>query len=92
AATANGRTRGRRRRGATIEDRAHRHEFMDLDEDGGPHPEASGQGGGRLGFVGATVTPAAGRPAGLMTLADDGRNGAPAIPLLPNNWDDSPTE
>ncbi len=65
---------------------------MDLDEDGGPHPEASGQGGGRLGFVGATVTPAAGRPAGLMTLADDGRNGAPAIPLLPNNWDDSPTE
>ncbi|ORV95438.1 hypothetical protein AWC11_00030 [Mycobacterium interjectum] len=93
AAMANGRTRGRRRRRATIEDRAHRHEFMDLDDDGGSRPEASGQGGGPLGFVGATVTPAAaGRPAGLITLADDGCNGAPAIPLLPNSWDGSAPE
>jgi PPE-repeat protein len=91
AATANERTRGRRRRGATIQDRAHRHEFMDLD-DGGPHPEASGQEGGPLGFVGATVAPAAGRPAGLITLAGDGCNGAPGIPLLPNSWDDNATE
>ncbi|SPM32198.1 Mycobacterium terramassiliense ORFan [Mycobacterium terramassiliense] len=67
---------------------------MDLDDDGGSRPEASGHGGGPLGFVGATVTPAAaaGRPAGLITLADDGCNGAPAIPLLPNSRDGSAPE
>ncbi|OBI53713.1 PPE family protein [Mycobacterium sp. E796] len=91
AAAAHDPALGRRRRRATIEDRAHRHEFIDLD-DGGPRTEASGQGGGPLGFVCATATPAASRPAGLMTLADDGRNGALAIPLLPNSWDDSATE
>ncbi|OBI18269.1 hypothetical protein A5712_02290 [Mycobacterium sp. E2327] len=92
AATVHDRAPRRRRRGATIEDRAHRHEFMDLDDDGGPHQEASDQGGGPLGFVGATAMPAASRPAGLMTLADDGCDGAPAIPLVPNSWDDGATE
>ncbi|ORW28259.1 hypothetical protein AWB91_26560 [Mycobacterium paraense] len=92
AATVNDRTRGRRRRRVTIEDRAHRHEFIDLDDDEGLHPEASGQGGGPLGFAGATASAAAGRPAGLITLAGDGCDGAPAVPLLPNSWDDSATE
>ncbi|BBX61851.1 PPE family protein [Mycobacterium saskatchewanense] len=84
AAAADGRTRRRRRRGATVEDRAHRYEFMDIDDAADPGPESSDCGAGPFGFAGVSAKAGTGRPAGLMTLADDGWNGAPAVP---NSWD-----
>ncbi len=64
---------------------------MDRD-DGDPRPEASGQGGWPLGFAGAAAVAGACFPAGLMTLAGDGCNGALAIPMMPSSWDADATE
>jgi PPE-repeat protein len=95
AASAKRRARARRHLGATAKDRAYRYEFMDSEDDvasgSGPDdaPEAttaSGQGAGSLGFAGAAAQSGQRPPAGLQTLAADGLNDGPALPMLPSSW------
>ncbi len=64
------------------------------DVDPSPGPEArtatSDRGAGSLGFAGAAAGTGASEAAGLITLTDDGWNGAP---MLPSSWgDDSPNK
>jgi PPE-repeat protein len=78
AASAGERARRRRRQGATVNDRAHRYEYMDV--------EASGVGAGPLGFAGAAARSGIAEAAGLTTLAGDGLSDGPALPMLPSSW------
>jgi PPE-repeat protein len=97
AATASAKKRARARRhlGATAKDRAYRYEFMDSEDDAasvsGPDDApgattASGQGAGSLGFAGAAAQSGQSAPAGLQTLAGEGLNDGPALPMLPSSW------
>jgi PPE-repeat protein len=87
AASDRDRLRRRRRRGAEAKDHAHRYEYMDLDGDDAPL--ASDAGAGPVGFAGA-ATKSGFRPAGLVTLDDDGVSSGPNVPMLPSSWEDDP--
>jgi PPE-repeat protein len=101
AASAKKRARARRHLGATAKDRAYRYEFLDADDDAalgsgsddvsGPSV-AAGQAAGRLGFAGAAAKSGASPAAGLMTLAGDGVNDGPALPMLPSSWGQGSTK
>lgn len=96
AAAAKKRARLRRHRPGTVQDRAYRYEFMDLDADSAPDagvgPDAapatypSEDGAGPLGFAGVGAKAGAARPAGLTTLAGDGFSDGPAMPMMPSSW------
>jgi PPE-repeat protein len=102
AASAKKRARARRHLGATAKDRAYRYEFLDADDDAalgsgsddlsGPSAAESGQAAGPLGFAGAAAKSGASPAAGLMTLAGDGVNDGPALPMLPSSWGRGPTK
>ncbi|OBA74151.1 hypothetical protein A5641_28460 [Mycobacterium sp. 1554424.7] len=83
AAASAKRESGRRRARATSKDRAHRHEYLDLESS---DVATSERGAGALGFAG-TATESDVRPAaGLTTLAGDGLSDGPALPMLPSSW------
>jgi PPE-repeat protein len=82
AAPAGERARRRRRQGATVQDRAHRYEYMDV--------EASASAAGPLGFAGAATQSGVPEPAGLATLAGDGLSDGPRLPMLPGSWGAEP--
>ncbi|MFP1155493.1 PPE family protein [Mycobacterium sherrisii] len=92
AAPAKQRLKARRRRGATVKDKAYRYEYMDLEDAAGPDdvPDVSvgesGQSAGLFGFAGAATKSGARQAAGLATLDDDGLSDGPAVPMLPNSW------
>lgn len=100
AAVGKTRAQARRRRGATAKDRAHRYEFMDLEQgldDPGwdaedPHASrASERSAGALGFAGAAAKSGVPRPAGLTTLTGDDLSDDPTLPMVPSSWGpDSP--
>ena len=48
---------------------------------------ASDQGAGNLGFAGTARKEAAGKAAGLATLAGDEFGGGPRMPMMPGTWD-----
>jgi len=88
AATAAAREQTRKRRRQRARQDAH--EFMDMNV--GVHPDwntstaaASDQGAGNLGFV-DTLPKRSQHAAGLATLADDGFDGGPAVPMVPGTW------
>lgn len=84
AAAATGRTRRRRR--AKLRD--HADEFADMNIDVDPEwgaPTASDRGAGPLGFAG-TVAKGNGQATGLATLASDGLERGPSVPMLPTTW------
>jgi PPE-repeat protein len=82
AAAAGERARRRRRQVATVKDRAHRYEYMDVG--------ASDSGAGPLGFAGATAQSVVREAAGLTTLTGDGLSDGPTLPMLPSSWGDGP--
>jgi PPE-repeat protein len=106
AAATREQARTRRRRRAAVKDRGYRDEYAELGDDIDPDPgpstsdqlaaptAASDRGAGALGLADsarkANITPAA----GLTTLAGDGFEGAPTVPMVPGTWghDDSPGE
>ena len=101
AASAKKRARARRHLGATVKDRAYRYEFLDVDDDAsdsgrddtsGISAGQSGQAAGPLGFAGAAAKSGASPAAGLMTLAGDGVNEGPALPMLPSSWGQGATK
>jgi hypothetical protein len=87
--------RGRRRRGASVKERGHRDEYMDMDADTGPaeppaaqptpHLSASTRGAGAMGFSG-TAAEADAKAAGLVEMKGDPFGGGPVDPLLPGGW------
>ncbi|MGA3256711.1 MAG: PPE family protein [Mycobacterium sp.] len=96
AAATRGAARARRRQRAR--QRGYGDEFMDMnvevDPDWGvPGGEAavsttaSDQGAGNLGFAGTARKEAAGKAAGLATLAGDEFGGGPRMPMMPGTWD-----
>ncbi|MGV0730882.1 PPE domain-containing protein [Mycolicibacter sinensis] len=98
AASAREQARARRRRRAAVKDRGYRDEYADLDDTIDPDPgpstsdqlaaptAASDRGAGALGLADtarkANITPAA----GLTTLAGDGFEGIPTVPMVPGTW------
>ncbi len=93
AAAARGQREARRRRRAVLRD--HGDEFADMNIEVNPDwrapvdggPLASGEGSARLGVAGTARNEAAGRAAGLATLAGDSFGGGPTIPMLPGSCD-----
>lgn len=81
-----------------MKDRGHRDEYVGLDDDVEPDPgartddqqatatAASDQGAGSLGFAGTARKGSVTRVAGLTTLAGDGFDGAPTVPMMPGTW------
>ena len=73
--------------------RDHGDEFVDMNIEVNPdwdappdrEPPASSKDAGRLGRTGAARNEAAGRAAGLATLASDEFGGGPTIPMLPGS-------
>ncbi|CDO89169.1 hypothetical protein AWC29_11845 [Mycobacterium triplex] len=91
AASAKERLKARRRRAQDVKDKAYRYEFMNLEDtptgpDDEPVTSAGESGAGPLGFAGAAAKSGAGQAAGLTTLAGDGLNDGPSLPMLPNTW------
>lgn len=86
--------RARRRRAAAM-DRAHRHEYMDLEPvlDDGPDDAhvaatlASDRGGGVMGFAGTAGKTSTAQAAGLTTLGENGFGTAPTLPMVPGSWE-----
>jgi PPE-repeat protein len=93
-AAAKKRTRARRRLPGTVQDRAYRYEFMDLDQDlepgldaDDPHAASPSEGdAGPLGFAGAAAKSGVAPAAGLTTLAGDGLSDGPVMPMMPSSW------
>jgi PPE-repeat protein len=91
-AAAKKRARARRRRPGTAKDRAYRYEYLDLDQVLGPDTEdppaarPSEDNAGRLGFAGVAAKSGLAQAAGLTTLACDGLNDGPAVPMMPTSW------
>ncbi len=77
--------------------RDHGDEFLDMnvdvdpDWDAPPSTVASDRGGGPLGFAGTARKELASAAAGLATLAGDGFDGGPRMPMLPGSWDPEAT-
>lgn len=73
--------------------RDHGDEFVDMNVEVNPdwdappdgQPLASSQGAAPLGRAGSVRNEAAGRAAGLATLASDGFGGGPTVPMLPGS-------
>ncbi|OBA83848.1 hypothetical protein A9W99_05380 [Mycobacterium sp. 1164966.3] len=94
-AAARAQRRARRRRKATVGERGHRDEYMDLDSDSGIPPSgaaASDQGAGPVGFAGTMRREVAPQAAGLTALAGDEFGGGPREPMLPGTWDSDETK
>lgn len=88
-----GKSKSRRRRRGTAEDRGYRHEYATLDNDisadtAAADPltvSASRTGAGKLGFAGVRTTSAPAEAAGLTTLAGDSPESR-VTPMLPGTW------
>jgi PPE-repeat protein len=98
AAAAATREAARARRRQRARQRGYGDEFMDMNVEvdpdwGAPGGEAavltiaSDQGAGNLGFAGTARKEAAGKAAGLTTLAGDEFGGGPRMPMMPGSWD-----
>lgn len=89
-ASARGRRRARRKRGAKVKD--HGNEFMDMNIGVPPEPaeepqvSASSRGAGPLGFTG-TAPKGVQEVAGLTRLGTDAFGNGPVSPMLPGTWD-----
>ncbi|MEY8016400.1 PPE family protein [Mycobacterium servetii] len=87
SAVVNGRARARRGLAASVEDHAHRYEFMEASDSAPSVPAtASGPGAGPLGSAGAAAESDVPPAAGLMTLSGDGMTEGPVVPMLPGSW------